>query len=1242
MTSKARWQNLWNVLTTPQAVDADEARREYMTKVISLIVTLVALGAMIPFVLGWMSGFLPLDSVFVTLGMTLAFGGAWWLAYRGHWRAAGYIPPVVVFLTAVYGNWIGGAGAPAMVLYALSIVLTAVLQSEHAQWIILLLSIAAYLGIGQALLSGYIVQSRFPETAFANRAVIVVGVYIGLASMLWFLINQFRRALVQAHVYAERLEAANQQLEREIIRRQQADESLRESNEVLQALIDCSPLAIVQLDPDGQVLLWNHAAEELYGWTRAEVLGKFAPMISEKYLPEYQAIRTRLLQGETLTNLEVERQREDGSLIQVNLSMAPLRDTHGTITAFVSIIVDITESHKAKTALRESEERFRLFMQHFPGLAYIKDAATHVLFANQGFMDYLNIAPAAILGKTNRDIFPAEFAEQMTADDQHVLESGVSEVIEERYAGRVWATYKFVIPQTDNPTLLGGFTLDITEHKQAEQEVQILARFPAENPNPILRLNQDGTILYANDASQRLLQDWAAGVGGQAPKFWQDHVADALGSRSKRTVEVMCGELSYSFVVMPIPQMGYVNLYAVDITERKQAEEALRESEERFRKIFEESKIGIVLVDSNQMYLAVNKAFCSMVGYSQEELMSRSYGAISHPDDIEGNTRNARALWQGKIPYYKTEKRYIHKDGKIVWAFLETTLIRDSQGNPSYYLSVIEDITERKRAEALLERALRETRVRFEISQALAGKETEDEVLDVLIQHAGLYLQAHVTILTFDRTGSELAVVLRRLDAFESGVPNQMPLGMRLPASTAKMFKFLSSDQPFVSNDLLTDERLDETSRALFYPSETVSHGIFPLTSGNEWLGFIAVTSRLIGYFDEEKQHLYQTLAEQGAVALRAARLRETIRESQQRLSLLVQQSPLAVIEWNTGFHVVSWNPAAERIFGYTGEEALGRHASFIVPEQVQPQVDQVWQSLLAQKGGVYSSNDNLTKDGRRITCEWFNAPLISVSNQIISVASIVQDITERQRAEAERERLIAELESKNAELERFTYSVSHDLKAPLITIRGFLGLLEKDALTGNFRQARSDMERISNATDRMQRLLNELLELSRIGRMMNPSEAVSFEVIAQEAVELVRGRIEARGVQVEIESDLPTVYGDRARLVEVVLNLVDNACKFMGDQPEPRITIGQCGADRDGQPILFVRDNGIGIEMQHHEKVFGLFDKLDAQGEGTGVGLALVKRIVEVHGGRIWLESAGLGKGSTFCFTLPLASTAA
>jgi len=229
------------------------------------------------------------------------------------------------------------------------------------------------------------------------------------------------------------------------------------------------------------------------------------------------------------------------------------------------------------------------------------------------------------------------------------------------------------------------------------------------------------------------------------------------------------------------------------------------------------------------------------------------------------------------------------------------------------------------------------------------------------------------------------------------------------------------------------------------------------------------------------------------------------------------------------------------------------------------------------------------------------------------------------------------QLEAKNEELERFAYTVSHDLKSPLVTIRGFLGLLEQDIAADNQQRIQSDFAQIINATDNMQRLLNELLRLSRVGRSAHVSETVSLSGLADEAVALVSGQIAERGVEVTILPELPVVLGDRVRLTEVFQNLIANAVKYMGEQVMPRIEIGARSAE--AEVVCFVRDNGMGIDPRYHEKVFGLFERLDATNEGTGIGLALVKRIIEVHGGRVWVESAGAGQGSTFYFTLPSSS---
>ena len=232
-----------------------------------------------------------------------------------------------------------------------------------------------------------------------------------------------------------------------------------------------------------------------------------------------------------------------------------------------------------------------------------------------------------------------------------------------------------------------------------------------------------------------------------------------------------------------------------------------------------------------------------------------------------------------------------------------------------------------------------------------------------------------------------------------------------------------------------------------------------------------------------------------------------------------------------------------------------------------------------------------------------------------------------------ERENFIQELGNRNAELERFTYTVSHDLRSPLVTIKGFLGMLNKDLLEKHTDRVANDMQRIAGAADKMDTLLSDLLELSRIGRIINPPEKVDLVQLTQEVLETVHGRIHAGNITIHTAPNLPFVYGDRIRLREVFENLVDNAAKYMGNQPAPLIEIG---VREEKEITLFVKDNGTGIDPKYHSRIFGLFEKLDATSEGTGIGLALVKRIIETHGGKIWVESDGLGKGSTFCFTIP------
>lgn len=269
--------------------------------------------------------------------------------------------------------------------------------------------------------------------------------------------------------------------------------------------------------------------------------------------------------------------------------------------------------------------------------------------------------------------------------------------------------------------------------------------------------------------------------------------------------------------------------------------------------------------------------------------------------------------------------------------------------------------------------------------------------------------------------------------------------------------------------------------------------------------------------------------------------------------------------------------------------------------------------------------------DGRRLQVQ-IEAARAEAEDQTRHVTVANEQLVLEQ---SQREQVIAELRAKNDEMERFTYAVSHDLKSPLITIIGFLGIIEEELTKGNTDRARERLGRIAAAAQAMHRLLDELLELSRAGRAVSTPQSIAFWKITEEALVLVGGPGESEGIEIQLSAELPEVIGDRSRIVQALQNLISNATKFTANEPQPHIVIG--ARVSAGETIFFVKDNGPGIEPRFHDRVFRLFDRLDTAVEGSGIGLALVKRIIEVHGGRIWIESQGGGSGTTFCFTLPV-----
>ncbi|VVB62697.1 Methanogenesis regulatory histidine kinase FilI [uncultured archaeon] len=371
----------------------------------------------------------------------------------------------------------------------------------------------------------------------------------------------------------------------------------------------------------------------------------------------------------------------------------------------------------------------------------------------------------------------------------------------------------------------------------------------------------------------------------------------------------------------------------------------------------------------------------------------------------------------------------------------------------------------------------------------------------------------------------------------------------------------------------------------------------------------------------------------------------KALRDSKDYLNQIINRigDPIFVKDREHRFALV--NKAMCALAGRPPEELIGNTDYDFFPKA---QSDNFW----GQDDLVFGSGEEKVNEEEITDAEGDVRTIVTKKTLFVDgagnrhIVGVIRDITERKGMEKElcrsRDELdqrvgerTADLEAKNAEMERFIYTVSHDLRSPLISVSGFLGFLRQDADNGDGKLIEADLQIIADSVARMDRLLTDTLELSRIGRVIEPPVDVPFGEIAEEALNQTRQKIASEGFDVSVAPEMPFVHVDRMRIAEVLVNLIENSIRYTRSVDRPKIEIG-C-TRRGEETIFFVRDNGIGIDPSQHKKVFELFYKVDRKSAGTGVGMAIVKRIIEVHGGRIWIESE-LGLGCIVCFTLPLA----
>ena len=678
------------------------------------------------------------------------------------------------------------------------------------------------------------------------------------------------------------------------------------------------------------------------------------------------------------------------------------------------------------------------------------------------------------------------------------------------------------------------------------------------------------------------------------------------------------------------------------LDDQRKIQEELRSSEEKFSKAFHASPMAIIIQRvSDRKYFDVNEGFTKITGYTREEALEHTINELNlYPD----KGISARMTEQFRIDGFVRdfEIPFRRKNGEVGHGLVWGEPI-EINGEAMYIAGTI-DITERKKLEMLQSEQALDLSVLYKALAKITGtidnvKSLTQRIAEIIVNDFHAY-QCAVWLLSDDherivRTAYSGLLAIEEKDFIPMDEKSRV-VDVAKTGTTVYL--------PDVRND----------PHYQIGDPNTLSEFAIPLQVYGETIGVLNMESPNLDDFSDRTRRLVSAFAQNAALALQNAILLESLeasvarlKESQARINFFLSHTAEGVyrIDYEPPIpihlpieeqfrmsvqhgRIAECNDAFARMYdGTSREEMLGKpYIEFYGEEGYEANMEG---NLTFYRQG-YRIDDFETEEfnlkGEKV---YFTNNVVGIirDDLFVSTWGTQRDITPLKRA-------LAELEKRNAELERFNYTLSHELKTPLVTMRGFLGYLENSIAKGNWERIRTDMARIDKAAEKLYTMINELLELSRIGRIINPPKDVPFEGIVQAGLDTAEAILKNHNIQVHVQPNLPIVRVDSTRLTEVIQNLIENSVKYMGNQPNPQIHIG-VRFEKD-EPVFFFCDNGIGIDPEYHERVFNIFEKLDPQSDGTGIGLTLTKRIIETHGGRIWVESDGKGKGTTFCFTLP------
>ncbi len=750
--------------------------------------------------------------------------------------------------------------------------------------------------------------------------------------------------------------------------------------------------------------------------------------------------------------------------------------------------------------------------------------------------------------------------------------------------------------------------------------------------------------------------------------------------------------------------------------ERDMKDAALRTSEQRFRNTFAGSVIGLNITTLEGQYLEVNAAYCTMLGYTAQELYGMDIESLIHPDDRYKYRTQQDEMREGQRNDYMAERRYLTKDSRIAWIRTSVSALSDGFGKTVGRVGISEDITLQRQAEEALLKSQRLLKMASKIARqgawqvslpdrgqtwseevyaihelppslipsAMEGinyyapeyQDTIRELFETCVSNGTAY-DAELQIITAkgrrvwvrslgeavkDASGAIVAVqgAFQDIDAQKQSELRERTLASRLATtleSISDAFFLLDHNWNFVfvnsrAANTLGGGRVDlvgknvwqefpqtvgtvaeRSYRSAVAEQRTIRFDLFHAAS-QVWYEFCV-------YPTHEGLGIYFQDITQKRMAAEQLLLLETAVSHLNDVLMIMEVGPLKDSE----LKIVFVNEAFERQTGYSKDEAMGQPLRTLYdPHTQRTEIDRIYIAVETRK----STCTELIKNNKHGDAYWVEVETVPITNakgKLTHYVAIERDISERKQAvenilqlnadlEGRVQRRTQQLEAANRELETFSYSVSHDLRSPLNTINGFAQLLLKSSERNLDAKGLHYLSRIRAGAQQMGKMIDGLLSLAKISREPLRLEAVDLSLMVRQIEQACRMREPERQVRVVVEDGLVD-QADALLLSVVVQNLFENAWKYSAKRETASIDVAR-QTQADGQVVYAFQDNGAGFDMAHADKLFGMFERLhsSADFEGTGLGLANVKRIVERHGGRIWAQGV-LGTGATFYFTL-------